>query len=183
MTSPQSLAALAEPTEAELISRIRQGDPDALSAAYYRHAGPLLTLAVRLLGSGAEAQDVIQDLFVGLPEALLRYEENGLFRAWLRRIVIRMALMRLRAQRRRREVVLEPAIGWPARAPANAADNLDLARAMAQLPDDYRIVVVLKAIEGYSHEEIAGILGIRRNASEVRFHRALERLRVLLEVL
>jgi RNA polymerase sigma-70 factor (ECF subfamily) len=50
-----------------------------------------------------------------------------------------------------------------------------------QLPEDQRVVVVLKAIEGYSHDEIAELLGIRRNSSEVRFHRALQRLRKVLE--
>jgi RNA polymerase sigma-70 factor (ECF subfamily) len=169
------------PTTAELVRRIRSGDPDALSAAYYQFAGPLLTLAHRLLGTGTDAQDVVQDLFVALPEALEGYEERGRFPAWLGRALVRLALMRLRGRRRRQETDLRPTISTPARAGAAGIEDWDLEGALERLPEDQRAIVVLKAIEGYSHEEIAELLGIRRNTSAVRFHRALQRLRTDLE--
>lgn len=59
-------------------------------------------------------------------------------------------------------------------------DQVALDRALKQLPRDLRHVFVLKEIEGYSHAEIGGLLGIRKNTSEVRLHRAIKRLRRML---
>jgi RNA polymerase sigma-70 factor (ECF subfamily) len=179
-TSPPATPPPAVPPTTDLVRRLHSGEPDALSAAYYQYAGSLLTLARRLLGSTADAQDVVQDLFVGLPEALDGYQERGLFQAWLGRALVRLTLMRMRGRRRRRETDLPPDTATPTGA-GGGIEGWDLDRALARLPDDQRAIVVLKAIEGYSHEEIAELLGIRRNTSAVRYHRALLRLRAELE--
>jgi RNA polymerase sigma-70 factor (ECF subfamily) len=168
-------------SDAELVPRLRAGEPAALAEVYRRHAGALLGTAVRLLGAEAEAQDLVQDLFVGLPEALARYEERGQFAPWLRRILVRMALMQLRRGRRRRESGLESAGATVDRRHAAGTDGIALRRALDQLPQGDRTLIVLRAIEGYRHEEIAELLGVRRNTVEVRYHRALHRLRELLE--
>ena len=68
----------------EWLAELRAGSPRAITACYREHASALLTLAMRLTGERADAEDVVQDVFVGLPEALRRYEERGLFAAWLR---------------------------------------------------------------------------------------------------
>ena len=159
---------------------LRQGDPDALGAAYHRYAPELVLLTGRLLGSLTEAEDVVQDLFVGLPEALDRYEERGQFHAWLRTLAVRLALMRLRSRRRRRETPLDLAPAAPA-PPHEPTAGLTLTALLARLPEDQRAVVLLRTIEGYSHAEVAELLGVRRNTVEVRFHRAMARLRELLE--
>lgn len=169
----------------------RRGEPDALARLYAEHAGRLTAVAARLLGSRADAEDVVQDLFVGLPEALGRYEERGQVGAWLRRLVIRLALGRLRAERRRGEEPLDVrAIDQPRSAarrqgagspPADVlVDRVALERAVAALPEPLRLVFLLREVEGYAHDEIAALLGISRNASEVRLFRAVRRLRVLL---
>lgn len=119
----------------------------------------------------------MQDLFVGLPEALGRYEERARFEGWLRRIAVRLALIRMRAGRRRRETDLAAASG----SVVNPADSYHIGEELGRLRPDDRTIVVLKVIEGYSHEEIAELLGIRRNAAEVRYHRALKRLREAME--
>lgn len=182
MIHPAPTAPWPEPpSDADLVDRIRAGDPDALSVVYHRHAARLLALAARLLESATDAEDVVQDLFVGLPEALGCYQESGQFPAWLRRTLVRLVLMRLRAGRRRREADLDQVATSLASPAGYSGDHADLTRALAQLPAEQRVVVVLKAIEGYSHHEIAELLGIRRNSSEVRFHRALQRLRQILE--
>lgn len=168
-------------TEIALIERARAGDPDALGTLYQRHAEPLFRLAFRLLGSAAEAEDLVQDLFVGLPEALRRYEERGALEAWLRRVVVRMALMRFRRDRRRGEVALPdpelpgaPSVGASAE---RLSLRLALAEAIRGLSDSLRTVFVLREVEGYSHAEIAEMLGIRVGTSEVRLHRAIRLLR------
>lgn len=181
---PTAPLPAAAPANDALVLRLRAGEEAAITEAYHRFAGGLLTLAFRLTGRADDAEDVVQDLFIGLPEALARYEERGQLVPWLRRIVVRLALMRLRAGRRRSEADLDRAAGTglsPSASSAQSVDSLALTAALDRLPGDQRAVVVLKVIEGYSHEEIAELLGIRRNASEVRLHRALARLREMLE--
>jgi RNA polymerase sigma-70 factor (ECF subfamily) len=162
----------------ELIARARERRPEALEALYLEHGDALMRLAYHLTGSAADAEDVLHDVFLGLPEALDRYEERGTLAAWLRRVTTRVALDRLRAIRRRREVRLEPATEPATRPPdAAAAGRFDLARALRALPETLRVVFVLKEIEGQSHAEIARSLGIRVGTSEVRLHRAVRLLR------
>jgi RNA polymerase sigma-70 factor (ECF subfamily) len=124
-----------------------------------------------------DAEDVLHDVFLGLPEALARYQERGAFPAWLRRVTARVALTRLRVARRRREVSLDAAVGSGKAVPDDLVARGDLERAIAKLPASLRAVFVLKEVEGLSHAEVAGTLGIRVGTSEVRLHRALKRLR------
>ena len=106
MATPQThFAAEVRGPEPDLIERLRAGDPDALTLTWQAHASGLLLLAGRLLGP-ADGPDAVQDLFVALPEAMGQYQEQGQFAAWLRRLLVRIALMRLRSQRRRRETAL-----------------------------------------------------------------------------
>src|SRR5215212_6243850 len=110
--------------DADLVPAIRRGDAAALTAVYRAHGGELLALATRLTGSAADAEDVLHDLIVGLPEAVRSYDERGKLRAWLRQVVVRMCLMRLRATRRRNETGLDHAGGISAR-PEGTSDVAD----------------------------------------------------------
>ncbi len=162
----------------QLATLARSGDADALGALYARFSPGLMRLAWHLLGSAADAEDVLHDVFLGLPEALRLYKEQGTLEAWLKRVTARVALTRLRTERRRHEVGLEPDVAAPAATPAG--DDAAVQRAIAQLPDALRAVFVLKSIEGYAHAEIGALLGISAAASEVRLHRAIKQLRARL---
>lgn len=179
--NPSSVASTPEPSAGDtgLIARVRSGDTEALAATYHRYAPGLLALVYRLMGSASDAEDVIQDLFVGLPEALQGYREQGRLEAWLRRVAVRLALMRMRTERRRNEVTLDGAALTTGL--HHGADAHRIQRALDRLDSEQRTIVMLRAIEGYSHEEIAALLGIRRGAAQVRYHRAVTRLRTLLE--
>lgn len=192
--SVQVPAALLPAADA-VLAGARRGEPDALARLYCAYAGALTAAAARMLGSRADAEDVVQDLFVGLPEALARYEERGQLGAWLRRLVVRLALGRLRAERRRGEVSLPGTDAGPdarggdasgrrplaGSSPADTlVDRVALERAVAALPEPLRLVFLLREVEGYAHHEIAALLGITRGASEMRLFRAVRRLRALL---
>src|SRR5262249_22998402 len=167
----------------DLIPRIRRGDPAALTAIYRAFGGELLALARRLTGSTADAEDVLHDLIVGLPDAMRSYDERGKLRAWLRQVVVRMCLMRLRATRRRRETDLDAVGQLPARSatPVDVNDAVELA--LRELSPAIRAVVVLRFIDGLTHREIAETLGISFNASEARLSRGIVALRRRLETL
>jgi RNA polymerase sigma-70 factor, ECF subfamily len=167
----------------DLIPRVRRGDPAALTAIYRAFGGELLALARRLTGSDADAEDVLHDLIVGLPDALQSYQERGKLRAWLKQVVARMCLMRLRAARRRRETGLDNVGQLPARVPSAGDVNDAIEIALRELLPAIRAVVVLRFIDGLSHREIAETLGISINASEARLSRGIAALRRRLETL
>src|SRR3954468_4833343 len=88
----------------DLVARARGGSGDALSELYSLYGQRLMALAYRLTRSRSDAEDVLHDVFLGLPEALSRYEERGAFESWLKRITARVALTKLRGRQRAREV-------------------------------------------------------------------------------
>ena len=178
--------------DATLVARTRAGEAAALGALYERHGGALLALARRLLGNDADAEDVLHDVFLGLPEALRHYEERGALGAWLRRVTARVALNRLRARERTRETSLDvhdahdvhDVHGAHEARGAHDADALhdalSLEAAVAALPDTLRVVLVLHEIAGLPHADVARLLDITPGASEVRLHRAIRALRLSL---
>ena len=164
-----------------LLSRLGRGDADALREVYERYADDVYRVALRLTGSSADAYDVAHDVFVGLPEAMQRYDPNRPFGSWLRGVAVRTAQMRLRSARRRREVALPNVAGLAVRSRQEAVvDRLTLEKALDELSPDLRSVVVLRELEGLSYQEIADLLGITKSAAAVRLHRARRRLKDIL---
>jgi RNA polymerase sigma-70 factor, ECF subfamily len=176
----RSLAPPA-PQNVPLLARAAEGEPAALAELFAQHAADVHRIAYRLTRSAADADDVLQDVFVGLPEALRGFRGRGSFAGWLARVAVRTALMRMRAHARRREVPLdgahEPSAGH---AGQDVVDRAALENALATLPDALRTVFVLREMEGYTHAEIGTLLGIRPGTSEVRLFRAKHMLRTLL---
>lgn len=165
-------------SDAVLVERLRAGEDGALEIVFRRYASELLRLASGLTATTADAEDVVQDVFVGLRLALRRYEDRGMFRSWLRAVTVNTALAARRRQTVRREAPLEPTLSEQTR---DQHEELALRDALAQLPEPLRDVFVLKMVEGYSHAEIGELLGIRSGTSEVRLFRAVRRLRDLLK--
>ena len=161
-------------------SSLPRVDAQALGTLYDTYARQLFRLAYRLLGTREDAEDVVHDVFVGLPEMLAHYEERGRLDAWLRRVTVRMALMRQRGRGRRRETSLDTAADI-ASAPGITPEQIELQAAVNALPGPLRSVLVLKEMEGYSHAEIAALLGISAVTSRVRLYRATRSIRQRLE--
>jgi RNA polymerase sigma-70 factor, ECF subfamily len=117
-----------------------------------------------------------------LPEQARGYSGRGSFEGWIRRVAARLALLRLRRRARRRETALDAdALGGSTTCADRTLHDTDLERALARLPESLRTVFVLREIEGFTHTEIATMLGIRSGTSEVRLNRARQQLRKLLE--
>jgi RNA polymerase sigma-70 factor, ECF subfamily len=163
--------------EQDVLRAAQAGSLDALGELYRTHSRLVHAAAWRLLGSREDAEDVLQDVFVGLPRALRSYREQGRFAAWLRQLAVRTALMRLRSQKRKREEPLEAAGEGRHRAEQHPVDRIAAERAIASLPDSLRVVFILKEVEGYTHAEIAGMLDISAINSATRLSRAWSLLR------
>jgi RNA polymerase sigma-70 factor, ECF subfamily len=163
-------------SDADHAAAAARGSRHALAELYARHADGVYALALRLLHNSADAEDVLQDVFVGLPHALGTYTERGTFSAWLKRIAARSAIARGRNRR--------PAEALTADLPALATDaglRIDLDAAVAALPDALRTPFVLRAVNGFSHDEVAALLEISVANAMQRYSRACRLLRTTLE--
>lgn len=167
-------------TSTDLIAQARSGSADALSHLFTQHAPAVYRVALRLTASIHDAEDIVQDVFLGLPHALRGYQEHGTFDAWLKRIAVRYALMSKRGADRREAREISAAPDDASNAP-DIPTQLTLERAIAQLPVSLRTVFVLHDVEGYSNQEIASLLSIRAGTAQVRLFRARAHLRAALE--
>ena len=158
----------------------------------------MLSTARRFVRSEDEAQDVVQEAFIAAFKSIDGFNGTARLATWLHRIVVNAALMRLRTRSRRPQQSIElllpsylddghpaePAIDWgdtAQQAISRDETRVFIREAIEKLPDNYRIVLMLRDIEGLSTEEAARTLGIEPNAAKVRLHRARQALRTLLD--
>ena len=164
--------------EAEFLDRARSGEPSAIAQLYVRYGDAVYRIGFRLTGSSADAEDVLQDVFLGLARALHTYAGRGSLEGWIKRVAVRTTLMKLRLRKRKGEVSLENvSLSAAEEAVPSATERLELEEAVLTLPDQLRTTFVLREVEGYSHDEIGNMLGIGAGASRVRLHRARKQLR------
>lgn len=150
------------------------GDERAFERVYRRHLGDIHRLA-RWLLSNREVDDAVQEVFFRAWCKLSTYRGDALFRTWLHRLAVNV-LLRHRQRLSLHHEELIHAIDIPGRR-SGTEDGLDLNSAVATLADGAREVFVLYDVEGYSHDEIANLLGITAHTSRSQLHRARMALR------
>jgi RNA polymerase sigma-70 factor (ECF subfamily) len=186
------------PTEAELIARLRRRDTDALEPLMKRHAARVYRVALGITRSDADAEEVVQDVFLSLFRKIATFEERATLATWLYRVATNAALVRRRSRRLELEVSLEDQLptfkedghrtgersfllaDWSASAEeglVSGETHAMVRRAIDPLPPHYRAVVVLRDIEELSNEEAAEVLGEPVSAIKSRLHRARMALR------
>lgn len=180
-----------------LVERARGGDPIAFELIMRRYNQRLYRLARSIVKNGTEAEDVVQESYLRAYEKLADFIGPGGFSTWLGRIVINEALGRRRKSGRvvfLHDYVESKVAGgdqrWtemmnsPEPSPERLAANSELARlleaAINSLPDKFRTVFMLRAVEGMTVQETAGLLAIRPETVKTRFHRARQLLQASL---
>jgi RNA polymerase sigma factor (sigma-70 family) len=162
----------------------RSGDEAAFRALYRRHTPALWLLALRL-GGGDEpwAEELVQRCWIRAVEGMARFRWRSALSTWLGGIAINCARELWREGRARGEATLEDWTGLsvPQGALSEAEERIDLERAIERLPHGCRQVFVLHDVEGYTHEEVAGLLGIEAGTSKSQLSHARRRLRAALE--
>jgi RNA polymerase sigma-70 factor (ECF subfamily) len=167
--------------ETQLLERVRAGDPAAERALYDAHVDRVYRLAFRMTGDDALAQDFTQDAFIRAFSRLHTFRGDASLSTWLHTVTTSVVLNGLRKVKKFRtsEYELEEArkvAGQASRAEPDLSDRLK--QAIEGLPDGYRTVFVMHDIEGYTHDEIAGALGVAAGTSKAQLSRARAKLRV-----
>jgi len=154
------------------------GDEAAFGALYRRHTPALYRLALRL-GGGDEswAEELVQRAWIRAVEGLAGFQWRAAFRTWLSGIAINCAREGWRERRLSLEVAWDPETQGIAGASADPGDRVDLERGIAALPHGCRQVLVLHDVEGFTHEEVAALLGIEVGTSKSQLSHARRRLR------
>jgi len=184
--------------EADVIERLRRSDPDAIEALMERFAAKAYRLAHGITKNPADAEEVVQDVFVAIIQKIESFQGRAALWTWIYRVTTNAALNKRRGKRREVEVPLEPDLpsfkadghrdgdrafllaDWSER-----PDEVLLSKegqamvndALARLPDDYRAVVVLRDVEELSNEQAAEVLGESVGSVKSRLHRARMALR------
>lgn len=183
--------------ERDLLYRLWARDEQAYEILVRRYSGRMLATARRFLGAGEDSADAVQEAFCSAFQAMDGFEGKATLSTWLHRIVVNACLMRLRSRSRRRTLsidVLLPVFdhrGHHVQAIASWSEPCErMMRTETQnqvrscidlLPDDHRLVLLLRDIEGLDTAEAARAMGISVPAVKTRLHRARQALRTLLE--
>lgn len=169
-------------SERRCIQRARNGDALAMRELYERHAPHVYAIVRRLAGDDALAEDWAQEAWIRAFRALPGFRGDARFSTWLHRIAVNSALhgRRWRDRRTGGDVQLSECLA--SNAPADyAVFRIDIQRALDRLPPGMRAVLVLRTMQGYTHEEISTALGISVGTSKSQLFRARARMRELLQ--
>lgn len=156
-----------------IIEKCLQGDIKAQFQLYKQYSKAMYNIAIRFLNSKMDAEDILQESFSTAFRRLEELEDRDAFPAWLKRIVVNNCISFQRKQRIRFEPIEEhhaednPDSGFPELDPGLVH------HAIRELPDGGRTVLVLHALEGYKHREIAEMLDISVSTSKSQYSRAL----------
>ncbi|MDR1918246.1 MAG: sigma-70 family RNA polymerase sigma factor [Tannerellaceae bacterium] len=159
-----------------LIDGYMRGEPWACKEIYDTYAPAMMSVCMRYVNNRETARDLLQEGFIKVFQKKHTFLNTGLFAGWLRRIFVTTALEYLRKNEASKPAnLLEDYSDRLYEMDESALDRLsaeELLACIARLPDGYRVVFNLFAIEGYSHQEIAGMLGISEVTSRTQFIRA-----------
>jgi RNA polymerase sigma-70 factor, ECF subfamily len=179
-------------SEAEAIERAKGGDAEAFEVLYNLHKRRVYSLCLRMTANTAQAEDLTQEAFLQLFRKIATFRGESAFSTWLHRMSVNVVLMHLR-KKGLPVVSLEETIETEEETPrkelgaqdpvlAGSINRLQLQRAIDDLPPGYRTIFVLHDVEGYEHNEIAGMVGCSIGNSKSQLHKARMKLRDLLKL-
>jgi RNA polymerase sigma-70 factor (ECF subfamily) len=170
-----------EMSDVELVDAARHGDEQAFKELVMRHEGKVAGVVHSMLGSGDEAEDVGQEVFVRFYQALDKFKGESLVSTYLIRIAINLSLNEIKRRNRRSSLFAREEEGRYSAAPEGATDINEIVQyELKRLDDDFHSVVTLRLIEGYSTEETAELLHIPLGTVLSRLSRAQKKLKAVL---
>ena len=179
--------AMAIKHQAGVMKALDVEDMSGFDEIYAKHYRRVYSICLRMTGNVAEAEDLTQEVFLQLHRKLKSFRGDAAFTTWLHRLTVNHVLMHFRKRRVRSELTTEdgelpdqidPDSDNPQAMPI--LDRIALDTAIGKLPPGYRKVFVLHDVEGFEHDEIAGILKCSSGTSKSQLHKARLKLRKLL---
>jgi RNA polymerase sigma-70 factor (ECF subfamily) len=178
--------------ELEAIQKAQAGDAESFEKLYAMHKRRVYSLCLRMVSNVAEAEDLAQEAFLQLYRKIGTFRGDSAFSTWMHRLTVNVVLMHLRKKGLPQvslEETLDPSQGEGPRKDigtrdlhlSGSIDRVGLERAVGELPPGYRLVFVLHDVEGFEHNEIAGMMGCSIGNSKSQLHKARMRLRDLLK--
>jgi len=188
----QRQSSAAGLNEAEAIEKAKQGDAEAFQVLYEKHKRRVYSLCLRMTTNTAEAEDLTQEAFLQLFRKISTFRGESAFSTWLHRLSVNVVLMHLRKKGLPVVSLEETTQGGEEDAPkkdigaedlrlAGSIDRLRLQKAVDDLPPGYRTIFLLHDVEGYEHNEIAGLVGCSIGNSKSQLHKARMKLRDMLK--
>lgn len=155
------------------VARAARGDAEAFERLYRRHL-PRVSALARWFVDPSEVEDAVQEIFIRVWQKLGTFAGQSAFGTWLHRVAVNLLLRRRQNHGRdRRRMAHDPEPLAAVAGPASRPDlRVAIERAVDTLPAGAREVFVLHDMEGYKHEEIAGLLGVDPGTSRSQLHRA-----------
>lgn len=177
---------IREIAQDELVNRCRKGDEKAFNEVYNRFAGPMLNSSMRLLNNLPDAEDMVQEAFADAFSRLDTFVYKSSFQAWLLRITLNKSLNLLRERRKLQWTDVEMTDISDAEDAENESSARqytpgDVKNAIQLLPENYRVVFNLYAVDNIPHEEIARMLNISHNNVRIIYHRAKKKIKEILQ--
>ena len=180
-----------EETQPEAIRRAQEGDAAAFEYLYKANSKRVYSLCLRMLRNTSDAEDLTQQIFLGVFRKIGTFRGDACFSTWLHRVAVNAVLMHLR---RKKPDEIDAHRSNPDDGNADASqefgasdtsmlgaiDRLNLARAIGRLPAGYKRLFLLHDVMGYQHNEIAKLVGCSIGCSKSQVHRARKRLQHLL---
>jgi RNA polymerase sigma-70 factor (ECF subfamily) len=186
---PSGLRAGA-PTRADdvaLVERCQRGDLGAFEELYRTHSGRLFSVACRMVGNPADAEDLLQEIFLSAHRKLGSFRGESALGTWLYRLAMNHCLDYLRSRAARTSQLTDALDDEPGGYEAGSrglaeqtVTKMDLERSLARLPEGCRAAFVLHDVEGLEHREVGEVLGIAEGTSKSQVHKARLRLRAML---
>ena len=170
-----------------IVKRAARGDAKAHEIIYRAYSSPVYSVCLRFTRIPAQAEDLLQETFIEVIRSIARFRGDALLGIWIRRVAISKALMFLRSAWHKRGQSLDD--DWedmmPTSQPGHGSPTqpeqaIDLDAALGNLPAVSRAVVWLHDVEGYTHKEIAALLGKSESFSKSQLSRAYQKLRPML---
>ena len=186
------------PSDEALVAGLKHGEEAAFESLVRQYGDYLYRVALRVTRNEAEAGEAVQEAFISTFRNIASFEARSSLKTWLHRLVVNAALMRRRAIERKGEVSIDELLPdidvvreepeWDFVESVEATLEREsvrsaVTRAIDSLPEQYRILLVLRDIEGHDTREVAELLGDTEGNVKVRLHRARGALKKLLEPL